>query len=333
MKSPRYKFPIVRPSLPDHDTQRDGLPIRFTQTGRIGYGSSIAHHGEILQGVFRGMDGGLHRALVTLPYEGLRSEACFSLRSDVGLRVHPAWKLKALEAMRWTLDHLAEKVVGADLALQTRIPTCWGLGSSTSDVIATIRSVACAFERKLTPEVEAALSVRSEIASDSIMFDARTVLFAQREGYVLEDLGGYLPPLEVLGFNADPMGTGVNTLLLSPFDYCERDVEEFERLRDLLRKAIALQDPDLVGQVASASARINQSHLPKLHFDRFEELAGIVGASGLQVAHSGSVVGLLFNPSRSGSQEQIETARAKLRAAGFLSTWSFRTRAAEPEEV
>src|ERR1700724_4004075 len=52
----------------------DGSPARPLE---VSHGSSIAHHGEILQGVFEAPDGRLHRALVTLPCRLLHSTATF----------------------------------------------------------------------------------------------------------------------------------------------------------------------------------------------------------------------------------------------------------------
>ena len=47
----------------------------------VGTAVAIAHHGELIQGVFKDDGGRLHRGLVTLPIAGLRSEARFA-RSD-----------------------------------------------------------------------------------------------------------------------------------------------------------------------------------------------------------------------------------------------------------
>lgn len=297
-------------------------------TSPLGHGRSIAHHGEILQGAFVDAEGDLHRGLVTLPCFSLRAEAFFRSGAGTGLLVRPSWKVKALEAMRRTLAYLGEGDRSAELVVYAPIPACWGLGSSTSDVIATIRSVANAFGQTLPPKVVAAISVRSEIASDAVMFEDRAVLFAQREGFVIEDLGDTLPPLDVLGVNADPDG-GVDTLLIPPIKYSDAELENLERLRCALRRAVAEQDAGLAAEVASTSARINQSHLPKPSFDWFERLVEAAGGLGLQVAHSGSVLGLLFDPTRSDHGERMAMARQRLIEAGFHRSWRFSTRPAE----
>src|SRR6185295_10062531 len=100
------------------------------------------------------------------------------------------------------------------------------------------------------------LAVRAEIASDPLMFGDRVVLFAHREGHIIEDLGDCLPPLEVVGFNTDPHGNGINTLAYKPARYSWWDIEAFRAIIGLMRRAVQTQSSQLVGRVASASARI-----------------------------------------------------------------------------
>ena len=315
MTSEIFSFPLVPPEPESHPVQ--------------GRGQAIGHHGEILQGVFECPEGTLHRALVTLPCRTLRSTATFVPSSGPGVAVDPAWKVKALRAAHLTLDHLGFPDQGGTLVIHGNAPTCWGLGSSTSDVTAAIRAVGQAFRVQLDPVATASIAVQAEVASDSVMFEDRTVLFAQREGIVLEDFELRLPALDVVGFNSDPSGRGVDTLVMLPAVYGSWEVEMFRPLLGLLRRALCEQDASLLGLVASASARINQSHLPKPYFDRLERLVESVGAVGLQVAHSGSVVGLLFDSAVSAKEERMAAAEAAITDLSFPKPWRFSTH--EPE--
>jgi uncharacterized protein involved in propanediol utilization len=130
-----------------------------------------------------------------------------------------------------------------------------------------------------------------------------------------------LPALEVLGFNTDPHG--VDTLTFPPARYTWWEIEAFRPLVGLIRRAAYSQDPALVGQAASASARINQRHLPKPRFDQLEAVVEAVGALGLQVAHSGTLVGLLFDPADPLLDERINEAQALLAEMTFDTTWRF----------
>ena len=285
----------------------------------IGNGVAIGHHGEIFQGVYANGNGHLRRGLVSLMSGAFRAEACFYPSLSGTVSVEPAWKVKAARASKLALEYCQVPLSGGHLIIKNNIPSAWGLGSSTSDVTAAIRAVGDAFGHTLSPHVVADLAVRAEVASDPVMFSDRAVLFAQREGVVLEDFSQHLPPLEVLGFNTDP--SGYDTLGAPPARYSWWEIEAFRPLIGLLRKAVNTQDPRLVGYVASASARINQRHLPKPRFDELEVLTTQVGAVGLQVAHSGTVVGLLFDPAADNVNDRIAKAKKHLAEIGITLTW------------
>ncbi|PYP83923.1 MAG: hypothetical protein DMF61_21570 [Blastocatellia bacterium AA13] len=290
---------------------------------RVEFGYANAHHGEIFQGVLADSGGRLRRGLVSLVCDVMTSEAIFQ-PDDTGIvSVDPVWKTKARRAVELTLEYLGQREVGGRLVIESTIPPRWGMGSSTSDVTAAIRA-ACG-EIKLSPHIVAALAVQAETASDSLMFGNRAVLFAHREGVIIEDFGGALPPLEVVGFNTDPTGSGVDTLSYTPARYGWREIEAFRPLVGLMRQAVQMQSPHLAGRVATASSRINQRYLPKPHFDKIERLAEDTGALGVQVAHSGTIAGLLFDPGDPSTPERAETAKTMLDELRF-TTWQFQSR-------
>jgi uncharacterized protein involved in propanediol utilization len=290
-----------------------------------GIASAISHHGEILQGVFAVERHGLVRGLVTLPRQGLIARARFTPVHRAELSVEPAWKIKALCAARTTLREVVGDGWGGRLCLSDGIPAGLGLGSSTSDVVAAIRAVADAFGIRLRANAISRLAVLSEGASDSVMFEDRTLLFAQREGYVIEELGPSLPEVEVLGFNTEPHGQGIATLDLELPAYSGDEVQMFRPLLGLLRAAVRYGRVEYMGRVATASARLNEKFLPKRHFDDLLRICDRSGAAGLQVAHSGTVSGLLFDPQLPDREQRIGYARRSIEALGMRESWLFRT--------
>jgi uncharacterized protein involved in propanediol utilization len=149
----------------------------------------------------------------------------------------------------------------------------------------------------------------------------RAVLFAQRRGSVLLDLGGPLPLVRVLGFNTEE-DRGVETLSLPPCQYSAWEAEAFRPVLGLLRRAVEQQDPALLGRVATASTTLMQRHRPKRYMPELLRLAREVGALGVQVAHSGTVAGFLFEPGR-GADGRIEQAREGLHHIGLQGSWEF----------
>jgi uncharacterized protein involved in propanediol utilization len=303
------------------------------QPCRAGHGAIHAHHGEIVQGIFYAPEGTLEHGLVTLPCPLYGTRARFRPLRSGPLTVEPTDRSRARTAARLTLDALGRTGWGGAIRIEGNVPLRWGCGSSTTDVLATIRAVADAFGVVLEPEWIARISVAAETASDSLMYGPeRAVLFAQRRGTRLLDLGGPLPTVRVLGFNTE-MDRGVETLSLPPMPYTAWEVEAFQPMLGLLCRAVEKQDPRLLGRVATASTVITQRHRPKRGMPELLRLARDVGAVGTQVAHSGTVAGFLFDPADDPAG-RILHARAGLRRLGFGRAWEFTNELApQPERV
>lgn len=267
-----------------------------------GKGFAHCHHGEILQGVFRDENGSLCRGLVTLPLSALGTHAEFLREPGTSPRtvtVTPAGRTKASRAATLAVELCGalgpHPPSGGHLRLRSEIPIGLGMGSSTSDILAAVRAVASSFGVRLAPAVIAALAVRAEQASDPLMLPDEPLLFAQREGRVIEVLGEALPSALVVGCTTG-CGDAVDTLALPAPDFDGADLVAFERLRIALRQAIADSDVAALGRVSTESARLNQRVLPKAEFEVLTAIADASGAAGVQVAHSGNVAGLLFDP-------------------------------------
>ncbi|MCX4779280.1 GHMP kinase [Streptomyces sp. NBC_01264] len=303
-----------------------------TTPGTItGTGQAPCHHGEILQGVFLDAAGRRCAGLVTLPMAGPGSSAAFVRRPGAGpgaLTVVPADRTKAARAAALTAAECARRTgqppCGGELRLSGEIPVGLGMGSSSSDVIAAVRAVADSYGLRLDPPTVAALAVRAEHACDPLMLGGRPVLFAQREGRVLEVLGPALPPLVVVGC-ALGGGAPVDTLSLPAADVGRSDVRAYERLRALLRRAVATGSAELLGAVATASARRGQRVLGHPEFDALTALARRVGAVGVQIAHSGAVAGVLFDPTAPGLRRRVRGCLHALDAHGIPATRTFTT--------
>ncbi|MFK0218366.1 GHMP kinase [Streptomyces vinaceus] len=303
---------------------------------RTGSGHAPCHHGEILQGVFLDADGRRCAGLVTLPMAGPGSRAEFLRRPGTppeALTAVHAGRTKAVRAAALAVARCAESSgqppCGGELRLTGGVPVGLGMGSSTSDVIAAVRAVADSYGMRLAPETVARLAVRAELACDPLMWDGSPVLFAQREGRVLETLGPALPPLVVVGC-ALGGGAPVDTLALPATDPDEEEVRAFERLRTLLRRAVATADAGLLGEVATASARLGQRRLRHPEFEALTAVSRRVGAVGVQIAHSGAVAGVLFDPAAPGLRRRVRGCLRALDAHGIPATRTFTTPATTP---
>ncbi|WP_162240362.1 hypothetical protein [Nocardia arizonensis] len=75
--------------------------------------------------------------------------------------------------------------------------------------------------------------------------------------------------------------------------------------------------------MATASARLNQRFLEKPELETLVEIAAEHGAAGVQVAHSGSVAGVLFDPTRRPGWADVERCVEAVVAAGITYTTTF----------
>jgi len=317
----------ARPEQGNDVAQTHGLDLGWTKARtvapqrRMGVGEAHAHHGELLQGVFYRDDGRRSRALVTLPFPSRGSRAVF--RAGAGesgtVTVDGEGFAKVRRAAELTLRALPGAPAGGHVEITSDVPRGLGLDSSTSDVTATIRAVADCLGAAPTAGQVARLATLAEGACDSIMIEDRVVLFAHREGTVLETLGPRLPPMIVVGCDTDP-GGAVDTLEHPPARYNDWEIGAFLVLRTVLRRAITAWDVPLLGKVATVSAQINQRFLPKPDLDFLLAVCREEGGCGVQVAHSGTVAGVIFDPSRRGAVDAVVRCMRRIEDHGLPTT-------------
>lgn len=273
-----------------------------------GQATSNAHHGEVIQGRFR-FRGRLIDALVTLPISEKGSSAIFFPSTDsTSLQVIPPYRQKSKRAASITLEYLGIRT-GGTLVVDSSIPLKWGMGSSTADVVASVKAVALASGHALFDSEIAALAVRAEGASDPTMLLTKQCLFAHRDGFVLELLEGAIPRFVIMSIISHQLADGVDTLSLPIIEYTDQDIDIFDNGIAVLREAYRSGDLAAIGTVATNSARINQKYRPKPLFEELIDISLRTCSLGVQVAHSGSVIGLLFQqPSSSRHFKNIELA-------------------------
>lgn len=289
----------------------------------MGMGYCGGHLGEIAQGVATTPAGRLVRCLVTMPCDLFGARADFTPDDSGGVGVFPPDYWKARTAVLKTFQALGMPGVGGRLQVHHNIPEKIGCGSSTATVVAAIRAAADSVGATLDLDTVARITVESECASDSIMFSSYdAVLFAHREGRVVEVFPGSLPRMQVLGFNTDPDGDGVDTLGHPRARYDGAEIEQFRCIWAMLRYACRGGDVEVLARAATLSAHIDQRFLPKPHFDRMLHLQKSVGALGIHVSHSGTVAGFIFAPG-DGSREAAQIAQAELARWGFGPFWRF----------
>lgn len=287
-----------------------------------GVGRCSAQYGELFQGQIRNGHGGHHRCLVSLPCSALSSTVTFDPHPGGRLEVSPPDKQKVRIVTSLTLAYCGMEKMGGTIAVTSNIPEAKGCGSSTADCVAAVIAAARAIGAVLTQQEIAKLVVQAEIASDNLMFD-QAVLFAHRDGIVLTDYGRQIPSLEVIGVDTAEEEL-VDTLEFPPAVYTPGQIETFEGLTRSLHKAIIHDDRALLGEVATASASINQVFLPKPMFDEIRQIAAHADALGVAVAHSGTVLAILLDPRRDDLERKAESIEHGLETLGVSKILRYR---------
>ena len=210
---------------------------------------------------------------------------------EIGIEISPGLG-KTARAVKAALAHLKQTSLNARVEVRNPIPRSKGLGSSSADVTAAIAATALALGRELDPEEIARLAVTVE-PTDGVMFPG-IAIFDHRDGNTMEVLGG-APPMEIVALD---FGGTVDTLEFNRTDrkrLWESISGETGEALDLVRRGVEQGDPGLVGQGATISAQACQKVLAKPQLSQVMEFAASVGAVGVNVAHSGTIIGVLLD--------------------------------------
>jgi len=136
-------------------------------------------------------------------------------------------------------------------------------------------------------------------------------LFGHRQGRVHQELGPS-PALEVIVLD---FGGVVDTLEFNRVDRRQALAAwepHFREALGLVCRGIALGSPALLGQGATISALANQAILHKPQLPAVMGLARSLGAVGVNVAHSGTVIGLLLDPHLTPAREVLPRVQRAL---------------------
>jgi L-threonine kinase len=224
---------------------------------------------------------------------------------------HQIWRSdqpisKTLAVLSLAASQLALPESG-EVVIHSTLPRGQGYGSSTADIGAALTALAHAVGQSLDPAVAARLAVQIE-PSDGTLFPG-LALFAHRAGERLADLGS-APLLTVIVL--DPGGE-VDTLTynreVKP-NSLRRFRPQYREAFDMLQTGLIESDWEWVGQAATLSARIHQAILFNPLLDLALDLCRKLNGLGLCRAHSGTILGLLFDSHRIEPDTLLQRARA-----------------------
>ena len=241
--------------------------------------------GELVQGFIDGRD-----FLVNCPID-LYAHAHATFSTQAGLHLADADRFSkirdaiALAEYEWGFN------VSHSLRLESDIPRGKGMASSTADLTAALCAITLSCQRQISPRMFASLLTEIE-PSDCVHFQGiahvnhltgdliETLPMPQGLRVLVVDCGG---EIDTIGFDR-AKARGV---------YLQHKAQIAGAL-DLLTRGLQAQRNDWVAQAATQSAALSQLIHHKPQFDEMVRLAQDAGALGVNCAHSGSVLGLLY---------------------------------------
>ena len=205
----------------------------------------------------------------------------------------PADAPKARLAVAMTLDHFRRSDVDVTVRLSNELPRGKGMASSTADVSASIAATSAALGQSgdMLPSEIARIALLVE-PSDGLMLPGIS-MFDHRNGTVTEILGE-APSMRVVVLD---FGGNVDTLefnSVSREHTLRRLQPQFEEALALVKLGVEVGCAEYIGAGATLSTIANQEVLDKPQLDYVLSVAPSLGSVGVNVAHSGTVVGMLF---------------------------------------
>ncbi|QEK11810.1 propanediol utilization protein [Crassaminicella thermophila] len=259
--------------------------------------------GELLQGELNGGE-----KLISYPIDIYTVAVIEEVKNPVrDMRIR-----KATEAIYKTLDYFGmHQKIGDTLALniESDITIEKGMASSTADIAATAVATAALIGKKLSNDALARICTEIE-PTDSTIFKMLT-LFDHLNGIRIRSFD-WNPCLDVLVLESDKK---LNTEEFRRQDYKflrKKNKQKVEKAYEIFVSSYERKDFSLLGKAATMSALANQNILYKEKLKEIMDISFRYGCYGVNVAHSGTVIGIIFEKSKVDVEKLIEALREKL---------------------
>jgi L-threonine kinase len=264
--------------------------------------------GELVQGTLEGKN-----FLITCPID-LFSEVTVQINTQAVVA-----GAKTIEAVKRTWAYLGLSFGHFAVKTKSALPRGKGMASSSADISAACQAAALCGGTTLTPDEIADIALGIE-PTDGIFYPG--IAMFDHIGGSTRRLLGPPPPMTVAVFD---VGGQVDTLQFNRrSDLASLNQAKEPEVRQavaLVTRGIAGGDCALIGQGATLSALANQSILTKACLPAIVDIIPRYGAVGVNTAHSGTVIGILF----AGQSQQVTSCVDAVRAAcpelSFLGIW------------
>lgn len=211
------------------------------------------------------------------------------------LNIRPRCSQKTILAVENFFEDFGERNELKDISIyiNSDIPRSKGMSSSTADIGAALG--ACMSYLNITLDSEDLTKRAAKIEpTDSIYYENLTYI-NPLTGNKIEDIGK-LSDLDVIILEPDETVETSDMRKISSYeDYKSKNINTYKEIFKNLKDSIEKNDMKKMGETAIKSAFLNQKLLYKPHLEDIVEASLLSGAFGVNIAHSGSVLGILLN--------------------------------------
>lgn len=251
------------------------------------YGICPASCGEFVQGILDENKEYLCSYAVNM-YSTVKVEEKLK-NIDIG----PKKSRRAIEKVFEKFNLPVKETKNISLNICSNIPIGKGMASSTADIGATIKATLCLIDKSLTNEEISVLAAEIE-PTDSIFIEEGNV-FNPLNGKVKKNLGNITNSRVVV---LEPNRTLDTIELRKISNYNELKLKNADITKEafqLLEQGIKNNDLTMVGNACTMSSLANESIVKKQYLREIIEISKQYGAYGVNIAHSGTVIGILID--------------------------------------
>ncbi len=238
--------------------------------------------GELAQGIIGGKN-----FLITCPINLYSEVTVNSHKSITQLSVGS----KVISTIQKT-THYLQISDNFTVTVKSELPIGKGMASSSADISATCQGIALSAGKLLLPDDIANIALSIE-PTDGIFYPG-IVLFDHVKGHIRQYLGNAIP-MYIAIFD---VGGEIDTLHFNQRSDLEKlnqaNELQVQKALNLIVEGLAKKDAALLGKGTTLSALANQTILFKPHLEEMINISLSWGAVGVNIAHSGTVVGVLF---------------------------------------
>lgn len=256
--------------------------------------------GELIQGLIAGSE-----KLISLPINLYSTVTLFEGKSD---RTSFKKSYQVLERVFEFYGYDSRECKNLTLSINSGIPLGKGMASSTADIAATILAGARYLGKAISTEDIARLSTKVE-PTDSVFFTNFTLFNHINASY--HRSYDFMPEFKVLMLEGNEIINTIEFRKINRENILLENKEDLDKALSLFETGVNKKDLRMIGEAATISAFANQKILYKEHLEEIYDLSMKHNALGINVAHSGSVVGILYKEQNFDKDRFLYTLKEK----------------------